>query len=277
MTDIKNIGFIGVGNMASAIIGGITAVGNYPWSNINLFDVAQDKTADFAKKGANVFSDIENLYNASDCIVLSVKPQNFPEILRDISEAQKANPKHTLYVTIAAGISTESICETLGNVPIVRALPNTPMLIGKGVSAICKNSLVTDSEFEFVSSAFENAGKVIVIDECEMNRIICVTSSSPAYVFMFIKAICDGAEKQGLMLDSDSIKKAVCGVLVGAAEMLANSELSAEELISMVCSKGGTTERAVAELERLGFSEAINSAMLKCTERAYELGNAKSK
>ena len=149
------------------------------------------------------------------------------------------------------------------------------MLIGKGVSAICKNSLVSDNEFSFVSSAFESAGEIIVIDESEMNRIICVTSSSPAYVFMFIKAICDGAEKQGLKLDAENIKKAVCGVLVGAAEMLARSELSADELISMVCSKGGTTERAVAELERLGFSEAINSAMLKCTERADELGKRK--
>ncbi len=273
MTNIKNIGFIGVGNMASAIIGGMTSVGNYPWSNINLFDVMPGKTDGFAKKGANISANITELYNSSDFIVLSVKPQNFPEILGEISEAQKVNPKHTVYVTIAAGISTESICEILGNVPIVRALPNTPMLIGKGVSAICKNSSVRDDEFSFVSSAFESAGEVIVIDESEMNRIICVTSSSPAYVFMFIKAICDGAKKQGLLLDTDNIKKAVCGVLVGAAEMLANSDLSADELISMVCSKGGTTERAVAELERLGFSEAINSAMLKCTERAEELGN----
>ena len=275
MGNIKNIGFIGVGNMASAIIGGMTSVGNYPWENINLFDVISGKTDNFAKKGANTYTDITTLYNDSDCIVLSVKPQNFPEILAEIAKAQAANPKHTLYVTIAAGISTESICETLGNVPIIRALPNTPMLIGKGVSAICKNALVSEEEFAFVSSVFENAGKVIVIDECEMNRIICVTSSSPAYVFMFIKAICDGAEKQGLKLDPDSVKKAVCGVLVGAAEMLASSELSADELISMVCSKGGTTERAVAELERLGFSNAINSAMQKCTDRANELGAQK--
>ncbi len=277
MTNIKNIGFIGVGNMASAIIGGMTSVGNYPWNSINLFDVVSDKTAEFAKKGAKTFTNITQLYNASDCIVLSVKPQNFPEILSEISDAQKTNPKHTLYITIAAGISTEAICEKLGNVPIVRALPNTPMLIGKGVSAICKNSLVNDDEFVFASSAFESAGEVIVIDESEMNRIICVTSSSPAYVFMFIKAICEGAEKQRLQLNADNIKKAVCGVLIGAAEMLASSDLTADELISMVCSKGGTTERAVAELERLGFSEAINSAMQKCTERAYELGNQKNK
>jgi pyrroline-5-carboxylate reductase len=270
---IRNIGFIGVGNMASAIIGGITSVGNYPWKNIGLYDLLTDKTNRFHEKGATVFSTIKELYDNSDCVVLSVKPQNFPEILKEIDEAQKANQKHTLYITIAAGISTESICQTLGNVPIVRALPNTPMLIGKGVSAICKNEYVSDEEFGFACNVFENAGKVLIIDESEMNRIISVTSSSPAYVFKFIKAICDGASVQGLALDPDSVKKAVCGVLAGAAEMLAESDLSADELISMVCSKGGTTERAVAELDRLDFSNSVIAAMLKCTERADELGN----
>ena len=107
------------------------------------------------------------------------------------------------------------------------------------------------------------------IDESQMNPIISVTSSSPAYVFKFIKAVCDGARAQGL--DDESIKQSVCSMVAGAAMMLAQSDRSPEELVSMVCSKGGTTERAVAELDRYSFEEAIVSAMKKCTERADEL------
>jgi len=262
------IGFIGVGNMASAIIGGMTSIGGISWNDLRLFDIMSDKTSKFAEKGAVVCSSIKELYTESDCILLSVKPQNFPEILSALAEI-KGETKRVLFITIAAGITTDTITKALGNVPVVRALPNTPMLIGKGVSAICKNDTVTDKEYELACSYFSASGEIIKIDELEMNRIICVTSSSPAYVFMFIKAICDGAKSQGL--NADALKASVCSMMAGAAEMLAKSELSPEQLISMVCSKGGTTERAVSELERYKFSEGIISAMQKCTDRADEL------
>ena len=262
------IGFIGVGNMASAMIGGMTAVGGTKWENIRLFDIMTEKTDAFAKKGAVVCNSIDELCKASDCVVLSVKPQNFPEVLAKISDVEM-NGRRVLFVTIAAGITTDTVSKALGGVPVIRALPNTPMLVGKGVSALCRNKSVTDEEYERVCAFFSASGDVIKIDETEMNRIICVTSSSPAYVFKFIKAICDGAAAQGL--NADALKASVCAMVAGAAEMLAKSELSPEQLISMVCSKGGTTERAVAELDRYDFSGGIISAMQKCTDRADEL------
>ena len=265
------IGFIGVGNMASAMIAGMTGVGQYPWENIYLFDISDDKTARFAECGAMVVGSIKELYESCNCIVLSVKPQTFPDVLAEIKACK--NDKRVVYISIGAGISTDSICAALDGAPVVRALPNTPMLIGKGVSAICRNHGVTDAEFDFSCSIFESAGSVLKIDEDEMNRIICVTSSSPAYVFMFIKAICDAATAQGL--DGEAALPSVCDMVSGAAELLKASDKSADELISMVCSKGGTTERAVAELKRLGFPEAIASAMQKCTDRAEELGQIK--
>jgi pyrroline-5-carboxylate reductase len=102
-----------------------------------------------------------------------------------------------------------------------------------------------------------------------MNSVISVTSSAPAYVFKFIKAICDGADSQGL--DSATLVKSVCNMVVGSALMLSQSDKTPEELVAMVCSKGGTTEKAVAELDRYNFEEAVISAMQKCTERADEL------
>ncbi len=269
------IGFIGVGNMASAMIGGMTSVGGVRWEDLRLFDIMSDKTSAFANNGALVCGSIKELYDSSDCVVLSVKPQNFPEILSELSKAT-LDGRRVLFITIAAGITSDTVSDSLGGgVPVVRALPNTPMLIGKGVSALCKNESVTDEEFELACGFFSASGEVIKIDESDMNRIICVTSSAPAYVFKFIKAICDGAAAQGL--DANALKSSVCAMISGAAEMLSKSELSPEQLISMVCSKGGTTERAVAELDRYSFEDGIISAMQKCTDRADELSGINTK
>ncbi len=265
------IGFIGVGNMASAMIAGMTDAGNYPWKNICLYDISAEKLTSHADKGAFVAASIKELYDNCDCIVLSVKPQIFSEVLSELGRCK--TDKHMLYISIGAGISTATISESLGGAPVVRALPNTPMIVGKGVSAVCRNDLVNDREFEFACSIFESAGSVLKIDESDMNRIICVTSSSPAYVFMFIKAICDGATAQGM--DGDAMKSIVCDMMIGAAELLKSSDKTADELISMVCSKGGTTERAIWELQRRELPEAVCSAMQKCTDRAEELGQIK--
>lgn len=262
------IGFIGVGNMASAMIMGLTDSKKIAFDHIFLYDVIPDKMSSFEKKGAHTVKQIDELVEKCDCIVLAVKPQIYDDILAYLATANVS--KRILYISIAAGINTDKISNILGGVPVVRALPNTPMLIGKGVTALCKNNQVTEEEFAFVCSVFETAGTTIKIDETEMNKIISVTSSSPAYVFMFIKAICDGAEFQGLKLED--VRKTVCDMVCGAAQLLASSEQTPDELISMVCSKGGTTERAIDELKKRGFSDAIVSAMTKCTERADELG-----
>jgi pyrroline-5-carboxylate reductase len=145
------------------------------------------------------------------------------------------------------------------------------MTIGKGVSAICRNEAVLAEDFAFVKAVFESAGSVTLIDEDEMNRIIGVTSSSPAYVFKFIDAICKGAAAQGL--DESALLGVVCDMVIGSATLLKNSDNSPSELISKVASKGGTTEQALLELENYRFCDGIISAMQKCTQRADELSN----
>ena len=154
-------------------------------------------------------------------------------------------------------------------------LPNIPMTVGKGVSAICKNPNADEDSFEFVKEVFSSAGNTVIIEEEEMNRIIGVTSSSPAYVFKFVDAICKGAERQGL--SGRALIDAVCDVLIGSAVLLKNSQELPSALISRVDSKGGTTQEALNVLDENEFDEIIAQAMIACTRRADELGESNQK
>jgi pyrroline-5-carboxylate reductase len=178
---------------------------------------------------------------------------------------------------MAAGISSQNVSDAANGAAVVRVMPNTPMLIGKGVIAVCRNEKVSDSDFEYICDVFSSSGSVIKIDESEMNRIIAVTGSSPAYVFMMIKAMYEGAVAQGLLenrLSEKDLTNAICDTIIGAAELMKQGTKTPDEQISTVASKGGTTERAIAELESYHFCEAIISAMDKCTKRADELGSS---
>ena len=264
----RKIGFIGVGNMANAIIGGITADGaDVPCSNLLLYDRLPDKCHYWASRGAQIMSSETEVAMYADVIVLAVKPQSFPELLATLSHVESIREK--VIVTIAAGITVDTISSALRSASVVRVLPNTPMLIGMGVSVICRSDTVNAEDFDFVVSMFKASGSVVLIDESEMNRMISVTSSSPAYVFAFIKAICDGASAQGL--DGMTLMPAVCDMVIGAATLLKTGSKTPDEQIAMVTSKGGTTERAMAVLRDQSLYDIIESAMKACTARADEL------
>ena len=269
---------IGVGNMAKAIISGIMA-SSVDVSKIvlcdkneeqysSLLNVKFDKNCEIKKSDR-----IVNAIETADIVLLSVKPQNFPEILSEISLAKDHDKK--LYISIAAGITVKSVSDALGGANVVRVLPNIPMVIGKGVSLICRNESVSADKFETVCDIFRSSGSAIVIDECDMNAMIGVTSSSPAYVFDFINAIYEGAIAQDLG-NNDGLLNAICDVVIGSAMLLKQSGESPKELISRVASKGGTTERALSVLESNNFDAIIINAMQACTARADELGKQKS-
>lgn len=263
----RNLAVIGVGNMAKAIINGIKS-SDFDLSKINLFDIKKEQYTSLLSEKISAYASIEEAVSASDCVLLSVKPQNYDEVLTVIKRVKDYQSK--LYISIGAGISTSYISDFLGDAAVVRVLPNLPMVIGSGVSVICRNRKISDGDFSFVKRIFCSSGSVMEIEEDEMNRIIGVTSSSPAYVFKFIDAICQGARAQGI--EADDILDAVCDMVIGSALMLKNSKESPSELISRVASKGGTTERALLKLDEYKFSEGIESAMKACTVRANELG-----
>ena len=268
---MRKLAFIGVGNMAGAIIGGMLRSGAVDHAHLYLSDACADKTAPYAEKGATVDS-TPAVAAAADCIVLSVKPQNFPDILPLLATVPNIEKK--LIITIAAGIRTETVRAALGGARVVRVLPNTPMLIGQGVSVICRAPDVPAEDFTYVSGMFEASGRVHVIDEDEMNRIISVTSSAPAYVFAFIDAILAGARAQGL--DDPALLSCICDMVIGSASLLREGGLSPEEQIKMVTSKGGTTERAMSVLRERDLCGIVLAAMQACTARAEELDTHKA-
>ncbi len=267
---MRTMAFIGVGNMAGGIIGGMLGSGVLDHEHLILSDICPEKCAPYVECGAKMACSPAEAAAAADCVVLSVKPQNFAEILPEL--AAVAGIEQKLIITIAAGISSETVRVALHGAPVVRVLPNTPMLIGMGVSVVCRTAYADEADFNFVCRVFEASGRVHIIDEADMNRIISVTSSSPAYVFAFIGALLDGARAQGL--PEDGLLNAICDVVIGSATLLKQGSLTPEEQIAVVTSKGGTTERAMGVLCEHDMAGILRDAMLACTARAEELDRA---
>lgn len=262
-----NIGFIGAGNMAGAIIEGILSQNVATASQVAVMDVDTEKCQRFKQRGLNVFSSYEELAGFCKIIFLSVKPQNYEEVLGKL----KGFTESRIIVSIAAGISTGFIKSRLGeNSHVVRVMPNTPLLLGCGATAMCHVAPVTDEEFAEIKTIFEAGGSVDVLPEDKMNAVISVNSSSPAYVYLFAKALISGAEKQGI--DYETALRLVVKTLEGSALMIKSSGKSPDELIKMVSSPGGTTLKALDALYEHKFEAAVIDAMERCTERAEELG-----
>ena len=266
-----NFAVIGVGNMANAIISGILN-SSLDIEKIYLFDKNPEQYTRSPKSNKYVIaSSVKEAVENANVILLSVKPQNYPQALEEIGQANDFDSK--LYISIAAGITSASVSEELGGACVIRVLPNLPMTIGMGVSVICENSQSSVEDFNLVCTIFKSSGSILIIDEKEMNRIISATSSSPAYVFKFIDAIYQGAIAQGL--NTDGLLDAICDVFIGSAALLKASGDDPQTLISKVASKGGTTQRAIDKMEESHISEIIAEAMIACTRRADELGQQK--
>lgn len=264
---MKTIGFIGAGNMATAIIGGILKSGSADGEHVVVFDVMEDKLAAMAReKGIQAAKSAAEVVERADITVLAVKPQNYAEVLEAVKPAVT---KNKVIVTIAAGISTDYIAKTLETeCPMVRVMPNTPLLLGMGATALSRRN-ISDDDFKCVYDMFANGGETAILDESKMNSVIAVNGSSPAYVYLFAKAMVDYAVKEGI--DESEAMKLVCATLKGSAEMLEKSGDTPDVLIKKVSSPGGTTLKALEKLDERGFYSAVMEAMDACTKRAEEL------
>jgi pyrroline-5-carboxylate reductase len=263
----KSIAFIGAGNMAGAIIGGIIAKSIASPAQLKVYDVNPAASARFAAKSINAAGSASEAADFADILFMSVKPQNYDEVLSAIN----GHTDGKVIVSIAAGISTDYIRARLGHGSrVVRVMPNTPLLLGYGATAISRCETVSDEEFSLVKEIFQSGGIVEVLPESQMNSVIAVNGSSPAYVYLFAKALIDGAAQSGI--DAEAAKRLVCQTLIGSAHMLTDSGKTPDELITMVSSKGGTTIAALDALYDHDFEKALKEAMERCTKRAEELG-----
>lgn len=263
------ITFLGAGNMASAIARGILATDSD--SKICLYRRDKSKYQAFAEGSVRFADTLAEAVDFGEYIILAVKPQQLPSLFAQINETGVALDGKVI-VSIAAGIPIARISEALGELPIVRAMPNTPLIVGAGVTALCPNSLVSVDIYRAVERIFAAAGQVIRLEEDRMNKIIAVTSSSPAYVFRFVKAIADAAKADGFAdLEDEVLWKLVSDVVIGSCKLLSESGQSPDALIRMVTSPGGTTEQANRVFEERGFEQIIADAMTACTKKAESM------
>lgn len=267
----KKIGFIGPGKMAGAIIKGLLSGNMVKPEDIFVLGRGRERVEYFLGLGCNESKSIEEMNKDCSIIFLCIKPQNFSEIYLKMKPSVS---KDNLYVSIAAGIDFKNLQENLGSeIKFVRAMPNTPLLVGKGATALCRTDNVSDKEYSLVKSIFESCGMTADVSEEQINAVIAVSGSSPAYIYMFAEAVCDKAEELGL--SRAAAMKLFCQTMVGSAEMLLTTGLTESELIDMVSSKGGTTVAATTCLRENDFSGTVKSAMTACVKRAEELAGSK--
>ncbi len=261
------LGFIGTGNMALAIIGGVLKKRLISAGDIMGADplaASRDKAKETF--GIRVTADNIEAVKFADILFLSVKPQYYESVITGIRDAAD---ERQLIVTIAPGKSLVFVEKVFAkNMKIIRVMPNTPALVGEGMSALCPNRRVTDEELKYVRDIFESFGKAEIIPEKLMDVAVSVSGSSPAYVFMMIEAMADAAVSGG-MPRTQAYEFAAQAVM-GSAKMVLETGKHPGELKDMVCSPAGTTVEAVRELERRGFRSAIIEAMKVCEKKAKE-------
>lgn len=264
----KTIGFIGGGNMASAIIGGILKSGLAAKENIIAADKSEQACTSLTERfGIAATQDNRTVAASCDILFLAVKPFLFDIVIPEIKNDVKPD---TLVISIAAGQSISSIESLFGTtIKLVRAMPNTPALVGEGMSALCCNGQVSEEELSEAVSIFNSFGKCEVVQESMMNTVIGVSGSSPAYVFMFIEAMADAAVADG-MPRAQAYKFAAQSVL-GSAKMVLETGSHPGALKDAVCSPGGTTIEAVAVLEKEGLRNAVIKGQRACVEKAKNM------
>lgn len=264
----NKIGFIGCGKMGQAIVKGLLNKSNIEKSLIKVSAKTETTLTEVRELfGVQTTTSNKDIGKWADIIVLAVKPDLHKEVIEEIRTEISSN---TIMVTIAAGITLQFLEQTFGRpVKVVRAMPNTPSLVGEGMTALCFHDQVLHEERMLVSHIFESLGQVEVFPESLMNSVPAISGSSPAYVYMMIEALSDGAVMQGIARDK-AYKMAAQAVL-GAAKMVLETELHPGVLKDQVCTPGGATIEAVAALEETGFRASILSAMKSCTDKVNKL------
>jgi pyrroline-5-carboxylate reductase len=261
------IGFLGAGNIVSAILSGIEKSGKTPAGAIAIYEINKEVRAAWKDKGYIVFESIAEIVNACRYIVFAVKPQVMPSIMPEVKAAM--NPEKAL-ISVAAGLSSGWFREQTGfPCKILRCMPNTPAALGLGAMALSWESRVPDEDVSFVKSFFEGCGVVEVIPDNLMSEATPISGSMPAVIYRFASVVTEEAARMGI--DEDTALRLFCQTLKGSAQMLLNSGHSAKELEEMVCSPGGTTLAMLGKMDEFGFGGCVTEGMRACVKRYKEL------
>jgi pyrroline-5-carboxylate reductase len=264
----KKLGFIGAGKMAQAMIGGIVNSQMIPKENI-MASANTEKTIEIIERTYGIITSLNNrdVARFADVLILAVKPDLYDTVIKEINNDIKES---VIIVTIAAGITLIDIEQSFGfQVKVVRTMPNTPSVVGEGMSAICANEYLSENELNEIESVFHTFSKTERLDEKLMDAVPAISGSSPAYVYMLIEAMADGGVRQGI--PRDQAYRLAAQAVLGAAKMVLETGKHPGELKDNVCTPGGATIEAVVTLEEKQFRGSILAAMDSCTNKVKNL------
>ncbi len=261
----KELGIIGLGNMGSALLRGIIKSNVLDKTKVIICDINKTLQQERVKEfGVDEAENVKSLTQVSKYILIAVKPQVIDGVLGEIALSIK---DQQIVISIAAGISISHLQQIIPNsIGIVRVMPNTPALIGAGASAICYNDKIKAPDLEFVRNLFEAVGLTVELDEKYMDIVTGLSGSGPAYFFIILEALVDGAVKMGL--PRDIALKLATQTALGSARMVLETGKHPAQLKDMVTSPGGTTITALHELEKGHLRATIMSAVEAATLKA---------
>ena len=263
------IGFIGAGNMASALIKGIFNSGIYSPEQINASDSDKNKIKDItAQYGIRGMLSNRELVRNSDIILLAVKPQVMAGVLEEIKEEIKNSH---LVISIAAGITIKYIEGSLGHdIPIIRVMPNTPALIQKGMSAVTPNKNCTADHKALAEQILNAVSRTITVDEKMMDAVTALSGSGPGFLFKIMECFVEAAEEQGF--NKEMALLLITQTFLGSVTLANESNLTLSQLREMVTSPGGTTEAGLAFLDKNNITDIIKGTIDTAKKRSIELG-----
>ena len=266
--NLSTIAFIGGGNMASAIIGGLIRQG-HPASQIEVVEpYAPTREALLKNFGLTAQAEAGPALHRASIVVWAVKPQTF----KDAAAQAKAHTPQALHLSVAAGIRSDSIAQWLGSERIVRTMPNTPALVGKGMSALYARPAVNAPERQSIEAIMATTGEFLwVDDEQQLDAVTALSGSGPAYVFYFLEAMARAGTDMGLT--AAQAHQLAVGTFVGASELARRSDETPAVLRQRVTSKGGTTYVAIQSMEQDALGDKFVQAMQAARQRAHELGD----
>jgi len=266
---VKEIGFIGLGNMACAIINGLLISGSFSADKLCGYDVSETaRLKANAKFGLHICESNIDVFSKSNIIILAVKPQVLPTLLDEWQGKFDLCPDKLLLSNVT-GADISTLVNKLGMKKVVRCMPNTPALVGCGATAFACSAGVTAEDREKTQKILNSFGQTYEISEHLMPAITGVSGSSPAYVYLFIESLAGAGVAQGLTWDL-SYRLAAQAVM-GSAKMVLETGLHPGVLKDMVCSPGGTTIAAIKVLEEKGFRAAVMDAVEVCVDKAKRM------
>ncbi|HHP50755.1 MAG TPA: pyrroline-5-carboxylate reductase [Moorella mulderi] len=260
-----SLGFIGAGTMAEALIRGLLHKGVLSPEDIAIYDVRLTRMEELERKYSILAVKDKKALEGKDTVVLAVKPPDWREALEGFHLKEKG-----LLISLVAGLPLKRLSGQLGEKAIIRAMPNTPVLVGEGMTVLSPNPWVTEEQLQRALQLFQSVGRALVLPENVMNGVTALSGSGPAYIYLVIEALADGGVRQGLPREA-ALELAVQTVL-GAARMVRDTGEHPAVLKDRVASPGGTTIEALALLEEKGVRGAFIRAVEAAAHRAEKLG-----